>query len=264
MPIARVQFAKGGNSFGSAHGTEFTPNFGSSCTAGNLIVVGVRAENVNDVSTVTDTLGTTYTRRQASMTSDPFLYLYSGVLASSGTNAVTATFTANVNYTWIGAVEYSGTDTTTPYDTGNVGTGTNTDMTAGAISTAQALELLVLFASQNNLTGACTAGTDFTLIDGSMNSGGNVFGGCEEYITSGVLTGYVAHMTSPSNIGFTTVVAAFKASGGAPPSVTYPQLERGIRGLARGVAGGIARSFVRRDRIFVPAYAVLGDLQAAA
>lgn len=41
------------------------------------------------------------------------------------------------------------------------------------------------------------------------------------------------------------------AGGGAP---TYPQLERGIRGLARGVYdGGVARSMGRRDRIFVPA-----------
>lgn len=51
--------------------------------------------------------------------------------------------------------------------------------------------------------------------------------------------------------------------GGGGGSPTYPQLERGIRGLARGVAGGIARSFVRKDRIFVPAYATY-DLKAAA
>jgi hypothetical protein len=43
--------------------------------------------------------------------------------------------------------------------------------------------------------------------------------------------------------------------GGGGGSPTYPQLERGVRGLARGLAGGLARAFVRRDRIFVPAYA---------
>lgn len=67
--------------------------------------------------------------------------------------------------------------------------------------------------------------------------------------------------TSP---GYWTMAHLFVSQGGvAPPTVTYPQLERGIRGLARGVAGGIARSFVRKDRIFVPSYATY-DLQAAA
>lgn len=59
-------------------------------------------------------------------------------------------------------------------------------------------------------------------------------------------------------------VHVIAASGGGS-SVTYPELERGTnRGSNRGRNTGIARSFVRRDRIFVPAYAVVGELREAA
>lgn len=62
--------------------------------------------------------------------------------------------------------------------------------------------------------------------------------------------------------GFT--ITFTDAGGGGGATITYPELERGIRGLTRGVVPGLARSFVRRDRIFVPAYAVVGDLRVAA
>lgn len=56
-------------------------------------------------------------------------------------------------------------------------------------------------------------------------------------------------------------------AGGGGSSVTYPELERGIRGVGRGIAGGVyhapAQAFCRRDRIFVPAWIADADREAA-
>ena len=83
--------------------------------------------------------------------------------------------------------------------------------------------------------------------------GGGAYSMCtEDVVASGAST--VASWTNDdfcTNIAF----ALIPGGGGPPAGPTYPQLERGIRGLARGLSGGIARTFERRDRIFVPAYA---------
>jgi hypothetical protein len=216
VAISRVQFAQGGTN-GTSVGVVATANFGSSVTSGNLIVVGVRTRDTNAIDSITDTLGTTYTLRvSANIGNDPGLRIYSGVPGSSGTNAVTVDFTQNDSYRWVFAIEYSpgGADWSDPYDTGDAETGTGvTDLVSGAISTAQAEEVVVLFATQGALT-SYTAGTDFTLIDGTIGGEGQDFGGAEEYITSGTLSSYTAHITSGSTNGYTIAVAAFKTAGG--------------------------------------------------
>lgn len=58
-----------------------------------------------------------------------------------------------------------------------------------------------------------------------------------------------------------SIYATYTASGAG---VTYPHLEGGIRGLNRGLMTGLRRAFLRKARLFVPAYNPRGALRAAA
>lgn len=213
VAISRVQFTQNGSSASVA--SVATPNFGASCTSGNLIVIIARADGLTPPTSVADTLGTTYTNRisqSASGTSDPTIHVYSGVLGSSGTNAITITWPAPAQYKWVIAIEYNAGSGTwvAPFDAavGSTTTGV-TDIAGSAITTSQASTVVIMAASQGAFT-TYTAGTDFTLISGTLGGGGNNFGGAQERITSGVLTSYVSHITSGSTTLNSAVVVAFK------------------------------------------------------
>lgn len=219
MSIHRIQTAKGGDGSGGTFSSLATANFGSSVSVNNWIVVGVRSGAAADVSSVTDTLGNTYTRRAADRTHDPYLYLYDATVTTGGTNAVTANFSANTTYGWVFAIELttvsaSGFDTSVTNDSG-----ATTDLTSGSITTAQSIEYAVMFGSQNNFA-TYSAATDsasnsWTLIDGTIGGSGNNFGGAEEFVTAAALAADIAHLTSSVSAQFTTVCGAYKDSGSA-------------------------------------------------
>lgn len=261
MPIAFVQHTEASAQIPGSTGT--TSAFGASTTTGNLIVVTIRWADFSSrsVSSVTDSAGNTYALVLTDTSSNPGLTLYYKENITGGASVtVSCALNGADSYAWIAADEYSGLLTASALDSSWSATGSGTtDLTVPSITTAQASELVFAVASQNNFA-TMSAGTDFALRDAAIVSAGGV----EDYITSGTLSGYTAHFTSNISNQYTMLVAAFKGAGGGPPaSPTYPQLERGIRGLGRGLAGGLARSFVRKDRIFIPAYATY-DLQAAA
>lgn len=204
---------------GSGVGSSFTVATAAwSATAGNTIVLIIRANDAGVAMTsVLDTALNTYTLVDSSTATDPSMFMYVAKnITGNAVNVVTATFTAGHPYLWIYAIEYSGLHATTPVDTQDHKTGTGvTDLVTNAFSTAQASEVVLVGASQNDFA-VYTAGTDFSLIDGSIGAG--AYGGLEEYITSGTLTTHTAHITSTKTAQYTTVTGAFKAAaGGATP-----------------------------------------------
>lgn len=161
------------------------------------------------------------------------------------------------------AVSYTGVETSsvaaahrTIYSGGAGGSGANL-----TVVDSQAGDLVI--GSCANYTGGTqpSAGAGFTSRRFDTGIDGPFALGTEDISATGAST-----VVSFTNDDFCTNVAyALVPGSGGGATVTYPQLERGIsRGVNRGVGTGIARSFVRRDRIFVPAYVVLGDLKAAA
>jgi hypothetical protein len=225
MAISFIQKTTGGAE------NDFTPDlalttsdFSSSVASGNLIIVGVRgytSVQALGLTSITDTLGTSYTQVLADTTQDPFLWVYYGVLSSSGTNAVTATFSStgqNPIYGWVAALEYSG-QATSPYDASVHGNGTGTtDCIIGGLTTTAA-GVVVAFVSQNSAQ-AYTVGADYTLRDGNIGGASLDFGGVEDYITSGNLSSYTSHIASDGSTNYTMAAAAFKAAGGAITSPT--------------------------------------------
>jgi hypothetical protein len=214
MAIARVQVTSTGVE-GSALTTLTTANFASGVTSGNYVIVGIRTSTNIDLVSVADTLLSSYSLAIADFSSDPAMHIYYAKLASSGTNAVTGVWGAGIGYAWVFAIEVSGLAASSVLDAVDEKSGTGvTDLVSDAISTAQADEYVVAFGSQNNFA-AYTAGTDFTIVDGTIpDATGNKFGGCEERITSGTLSSYTVHLTSDVTNNYRMVVATFKGDGG--------------------------------------------------
>lgn len=219
MAITRVQTAIGGGD--GNQGTSVAAVFGSNVTSGNVIIVGIR--NTGDTLTgVTDTRSTTYTLVGAVSvgSNDPKVWLYKGVLGSSGANTVTTAWSAT-SFPWVFAIEVSGlTGVVNTSDTQQV-TGT-TDLTTDAITTTVADTYIVMLASQPAFT-TYTAGATFTLIDGTMPTNPNDFGGVQERILTATVSGFVPHFTSGSSNDAPVIVAAFEGSGGGGGS-SVPKL----------------------------------------
>jgi hypothetical protein len=205
MPT-RVQTAFAGGDGGQ--GTTLAAVFGSNVTAGALLVVVLRDTNLNAV-TVADTLGTSYSVAVISEAQDPNLAIFYGIALSSGANTVTATWPARgTNYGWEYAVEVRGQwERLMVVANSKTGTGV-TDLVSDPINTPFATGYLLLGVSQGAFT-SYTAGVDFTLVDGTIPTNPNDFGGVEERILSGMLTSYTAHITSGSITAYTMVLAAF-------------------------------------------------------
>jgi hypothetical protein len=193
-----------------------TPAFNA--TTGNHITVCIRNRGAA-ISSVVDTAGNTYTQRQSDATVDPNMFLYTADnITGNASNVVTVT-QASQSYSWVIAVEYSGL-AASAYDTSGkrFANYSGTDVTSsGDITTANSGELVLLFTSENAFRDY-TAGTDFTLIDGSFPTlSANHFGGAEEYIVSGTLSSYTGHITDSGSTAQNHGVmwVALKAAAGA-------------------------------------------------
>lgn len=226
MAITRVQFKVGGGD--ASQGTSVaTGNFGSSCTSGNYILVAIR-NATNSLTGISDTLSTSYASAVSKNTQNPNLWLYYGILTGSGTNSVTCTF-SSTSYVWVFGIEVSGLASSSALDITDSHTGTGvTDIVSGSLTTNQADEYVMYAVSQNNFA-IYTAGTSFTIVDGTVPTNANDFGGVQEWITSSALSAVTAHITSNDTNDNTVVVATFKgaAAGGATTPRFLPLLGTG-------------------------------------
>ncbi len=219
MAIALIQQAKVSiDNDNTANRSLTTANFGASVTAGNLIAVFIRAYGgststpITGITSVTDTLGTTYTARiAAGGTNNPGVWFYTGVAGSSGTNAVTAVLNCAANlgvYAYVHASEYSGAGA---YDTGSsnsLGSVPSGNCTAGTMNTAGAGIILL----GGGLSGAHTlsAGSGFTLEDGAIGTG--PWGGVEYQVTATAQTSFTGHISANATWAYTFIQASILAS----------------------------------------------------
>lgn len=215
-----TQFVKNGSS--SAVSSLASGNLPASVTSGNCLIVIVRSQPNSESATVADTLGSSFTLRASDVTThDPHMRLWDTVLTSSGTDAVTVTFTGGtVSFTWIYVIELSSCSAA---DTGASASGSTegaatTALVSTAITTSQSVEFVVMGGAQNSFATytahADSASNTWTLQDGSIGSGGSNFGGIEYFITSSALSSDTAQMTASASAQYGTVWASYKDNGG--------------------------------------------------
>lgn len=210
-PVNREQTAMGGGD--ASQGSSVTAVFGSNVTSGNLIVCGIRNQS-NTLSSVSDSLGTSFSSiGPVGVAQAAVLWIYYGSATSTGANTVTTSW-SSTNYVWVYCVEVSGMATSSQLDTSDTQTFASgvTDITTDPITTTQAKTYVMMIANQAGFA-SYTAGTDFTLVDGTIPTNAQNFGGVEQYIPGAVLNSYTPHITSSSSAAAgSAIVAAFKGS----------------------------------------------------
>lgn len=132
------------NIFPFFHSSGVGVSFGSNVTSGNTIIVGIIHSYYGCPASISDSLGTTYTKvvdRNSFGSDSRYLSVWVGVAGSSAANTVTPTYACGYMMTGFIA-EYSGLDSS-PYDTLGNNESTSTAINFGSITTAQANELVI-------------------------------------------------------------------------------------------------------------------------
>ena len=199
-------------------------------TAGNLIVLGVSCYGY-DISSVTDSLGNTYTLidnvRDTPNDSPGATYYAKNI--TGGACTITVSMTGSNYYQRVIAVEYSGLDTTAPLDVhtavNDTTVSTTTDSaSSGSTGTTSAADSLVFGYIGPTQAGSITAGTGFTSIANEQ--------GCLAEESNAASTGtYEATGTGDMTTRVVAFVAVFKPAagggggGGGTPSAP-PQIRQ--------------------------------------
>lgn len=268
MAISVVQSTSGGaNAPGNA--SQATSNFAGSCTSGDWIIFGVRWAPSPTISSITDTLGTVYNLAVGAAATIA-IAIYYGQLTASGTNALTVNWSANASFRWIYASQVSGLASSSPLDiTDSTSAINQSDLQSNPLTTSQDEEIIFCYGTHNaSLT--YTAGTDFTLLDGSIPAAvpGTPEGGAQYRITSSALSSYTAHMTASTTANtYRLLTASFKgaAAGGQPTMRRWGGTPFvGGQGMKGGSASGNGRMWGRRNSGVVVPRHWLGDEQKAA
>jgi len=189
--------------------TSLSQTFAANNTAGNLIVVFVRASTVSQTVTVTDTAGNTYALAVSqTQTADGHqIFIFYAKSAASSPNTVTATFSATNNHPWLAVFEYTGVN---GLDQTAHAQGTGSSPNSGLTATTTSNNELVFagLGLPNNSTATVTAGTGFQLLlqDAPPNT--------SRAATEGqivAVSGQYAGTFSPSaGTNWSAVVATFK------------------------------------------------------
>ena len=126
----------------------------------NVVVVGWN-DTTSSVSSVTDTLGNTYTLAVGPTTaSGARQSIYYAKNIKGGSNTVTANFTQAAVYPDIRVLEYAGADTTNPLDVTAAAVGSSTTANSGSATTTAANDLI--FGADTVATGTPGPGAGFT------------------------------------------------------------------------------------------------------
>jgi chitodextrinase len=160
---APIAFVQGNFACPQTPQTSVSVPFNSAQTAGNLNVVVIGwADTTNTITSVVDTKGNVYalgvgpTKRTTVLTQS----IYYAKNIGAGTNSITVNFSGGAAFADVRTAEYSGIDTTSPFDVGIGGTGTNNSSSSGAVTTTNANDLIV--GANFVFTSTIAAGTGFT------------------------------------------------------------------------------------------------------
>jgi hypothetical protein len=235
--------------------------------AGNAFLVGVTYNNSAVTVTITDSQSNTYTEIGSAETDGAFvtthLFRASGVTGSSAT--MTVTFSSSRHAT-VSITEWSGVDSGSPI--GGTAGGVNTssgDILSGSLSAAGvAGDVVAAFAGnfyQSTFAVGATNPSGFAIESTASlqrsDSTGSIGMGY-----AALAAGYSgAASLDPSGTTYGSIkVAVLKAAAVAQVSMdqwyakTPDVIRRQIGAVPSGTIGIKARAWVRRDRIFVPAW----------
>lgn len=189
--------------------------FGSNNAAGNLLWLGVMMEDdTSTISTVTDSRGNTWAACapiKHSGGGNFSVQLWYAKNCAAGANTVTLTPSAGASN--LAIYEYSGYDTTAPFDQHSEAadaTGLLTTADSGNVTTSAGSELLAAIAASNR---ALTAGAGFTPREGAVF---NLYFLTEDKV-AGAAGSYNATETLAIAGSWVIALATFKpVAGGAP------------------------------------------------
>lgn len=241
MAIARVQVA-GTTSSGASVGVAFASNN----TGGNLLIACVASETDSaTVTSLTDTLGNTWAACHAPLTisagsgKGTLVGTFYAKNCAAGANTVTAALSGGPAY--IHVMEYSGCDTTAPFDqhaeAAQLGGSANPTVTLGT-ATTQADEVLIGFVFNNRST--ITAGTGYTKINSQAF---NIFSDVEEKIVAAT-SAYTADSTISAGGSWAIGITTFKQAaptGGTPDHLAMvTQPNNSVSGIAHTTQPAVA------------------------
>ena len=220
MTISFVNSAVGGAE--NVGGATTAASAAFAATTGNTILVFLRTDTSSTVTSVTDTIGNTYTAVPgATGTNNASLRTYL-CAASTGTNASNVVTAGNgttdsIGFWSIHIMQFSGLSAT-PLDVSDFHGTTGTTMTSNAFTTAQANEVVGFITS--NIQGSSPAPKvgGVAATQTTTASGGNTIAAYQ--IQSATLTSAFATMTSSSSaIAWPFATVSLKdTSGGADPN----------------------------------------------
>ena len=211
--IALVQSNSGPATI-QASNTTVAVSYPASQTVGdtNIVVIGW-GDTTSTISSVTDSRLNTYTPAIGPTSGTGLRQsIYYAKSIAGGSNTVTVTFNKAAVYPDVRILEYSGLDTTSPFDKALAAAGTGTAANSGSVSTTAASELIF---------GAGTSGSKFTAAGTGFTARMiNLYGNIAEDKTVNATGSYSAAATGSSG-AWVMQVATFRASGGSaqPPPV---------------------------------------------
>jgi hypothetical protein len=209
--------------------TSLSQAFPANNTAGNLIIVFVRASTTSQTVTVTDTAGDTYAlaTSQTQTTNGNQIFIFYAT-AKSQSNTVTAAFSGTNGYPWMAVFEYSGVSALdqTAHAQGS-GVSANTGLTPTTTSNNELVFAGLGLGGASTVT--VTAGTGFQLL--LQDAPPNIPRAATEGQIVSVSGQYAGTFSLGASTNWSAVVATFRNSAGAP-SITTTTLPAGSQNVA--------------------------------
>jgi fibronectin type 3 domain-containing protein len=209
-------------------GAAVSVTFPSAQTAGdlNIVIVGW-SDSSSSVQSISDSVGNTYVAALgptvSSGNASQILYYAKNIKgATAGSNTVTVTFSATVDYPEVRILEYSGIDPVNPFDAGVGASGVSVAQNSGPLTTTNANDLLVAA----NYLYDTTTGTDPNYTERLGTDGGDVV---QDRIVTSVGT-YTATSTQDGPDWWLMQLGAFKAT--AVADTTPPTAPTGLTATA--------------------------------
>lgn len=195
-PVTMVQAVAGTNSFG---GLTVDKNFASNVTAGNTIILLVQwmmSSGTNSISSISDSLGNSYTINAASKSTTVPAHateigtqiVYATNIFGGNAGNITVTFNSSCQYSFVSIIEV----TPSTFDQSAGATGSGFTPSAGSLTTSQNGSFAAaVMATDDGLgnSNVITAGSGYTLL---QNTGGGSFEEGAEYraqSNAGVIAG---------------------------------------------------------------------------
>lgn len=191
---------------------------GSNTTAGNLIIAAFAVRSTGTVTDVTDSQGNTYNRVFQQLYASFYgIDLWYAKNIVGGSAIVTGTISGTSFQIPMMCREYSGLDTTAPFDVSSVGTGSGGTLNSGTTATTSQASELVIGVGGNNSGRVMTAGSGYGNL-GSALVGGNWEVYLEDKTVSSV--GEQNAIFTMTSGNWACGVATFKEASAAPSPAT--------------------------------------------